>query len=378
MKFKRLLIRCLVSLCLLLWFSAGYATVSLDQKIGQMLMVGFKGTELQPNDPIVQDILAERIGGVVLYAKDFQTKQVRNIQNPDQLKKLTRQLQTYAWQAAQAHHNPLYPLLIAVDYEGGKIVNLKPENGFPQTLSAADVGAGSVEQAEAAANQMAETLKQEGINMDFAPVLDVNTHPNNPIIAKYGRSFSADPVKVAKYAGIFATAFHQHGIACVYKHFPGHGSSDKDSHLGLVDVSKTWKPLELQPYQALFAKPDSCGLVMTAHVVNHQLDAADYPASLSYAMTTALLRHTLGFKGAIITDDLQMGAIAQHYDLATVVRMAINAGADMVMFSNQLVKTPQDTQALVRLIAQQVREGKIPESRIEDGYQAMIRLKQTL
>ncbi len=350
----------------------------LEQKIGQMLMVGFNGTELKPTDSIVQDILAQRIGGVVLYGKDMHTKQTRNIQNPEQLKKLTRQLQHYALQAAQIHHNQLYPLLIAVDYEGGKVVNLIPEKGFPATFSAAEIAKMPPQQANVIAEQMADTLQRVGINLDFAPVLDVNVNPENPVIAKYGRSFSADPNQVALYAGIFSQAFYDKHILCVYKHFPGHGSSTGDSHAGLVDISQTWKPLELIPYKKLFSKSDSCSLVMPGHLVNHQLDSEDYPASLSYKMVTGLLRQQLGFKGAVVTDDLQMGAILQHYDLPEIVRLAIQAGDDILLFSNQLVATPQNTEQLMQTIREQVQAGKIDPQRIEQGYEHVMTLKQGL
>lgn len=351
---------------------------SLDQQISQMLMVGFDGTVLYPNDPIVADILAQRIGGVVLYAKDFHTKDVRNIKNPHQLKVLTEKLQAYAMQAARTKHTRFYPLLIAVDYEGGKVVNLKEENGFPKTFSAAQIGKNSEQQAKEHAEKMARTLKDEGINLDFAPVVDVNINPDNPIIGKRDRSFSADTDKVTTYARIFSQAFHDQHVLCTYKHFPGHGSSDADSHLGFVDVTRTWQFPELTPYKQLFKDATSCGLVMTAHVVNRSLDKAGYPASLSYAMTTDLLRKQLGFKGVIITDDLQMKAIADHYDVPSTVQLAIKAGADILLFSNQLADTPQNTAELIDMIKQAVQSGKISADQIAASYDRVIKLKENL
>lgn len=358
--------------------TAHASTPSLQQQLGQLLMVGFHGIELHDNDPIVQDILAQRIGGVVLYAKDQQTKQIRNIKDPQQLAALTRQLQQYALQAAHNHHNDLYPLLIAVDYEGGQIVNLKPEMGFPVTQPAAELGQYSPDKIKQAAEQMALTLKQAGINFDFAPVLDVNVNPQNPIIAKYGRSFSSNPQQVATDAAIFSKAFRDQHILCAYKHFPGHGSSTADSHLGLVDISKTWQRAELIPYQQLSQNKDVCDFVMTGHLVNHVLDPQDYPATLSHAMTTDLLRQQVGFKGLVITDDLQMGAIDAHYDVTTRVRLALQAGADMLLFSNQLVKTPQDTQELLSIMQQQVQSGAIPSAQVGQSYQRIVQLKRGL
>ena len=362
----------------LVYMSIANAQMSLNQKIGQMLMVGFCGTTLHDNDPIVKDILAQRIGGVVLYDKNVKTQQTCNIENPKQLKQLTDQLQKITLKAAEIHHNHLYPLLIAIDYEGGKVVNLKTEKGFPKTLSAEDLGKSTDAKAQQYAAQMAKTLQDLGINFDFAPVLDVNVNANNPVIAKYGRSFSKDPEQVVKYAGIFSHAFHEAHILCAYKHFPGHGSAEKDSHLGLVDLSRTWKTEELIPYQALFKDPNSCDLVMTAHILNQGLDKNNYPATLSYAMTTELLRKQLGFKGTVVTDDLQMGAISKYYELTTITQLAIGAGADILLFSNQLVETPQNTSTIMNTIAKEVRERKISENRITDAYHRVMKLKEGL
>lgn len=351
--------------------------ITLQQKIGQMIMLGFMGTELRATDPIVQDILAQRIGSVVLFTKDLQTKKIRNIENPQQLKQLTQQLQNYTQQAAKEQKNNLYPLLIGLDYEGGKVSRLNESAGFPKTIAAAEVAKMPLDQAETYAAQMAKTLQDAGVNLEFAPVLDVNVNPKNPIIGELGRSFSADPAQVTKYAQVFSQAFHDAGVLCSYKHFPGHGSSTSDSHLGFVDISKTWQHYELQPYKDLLNQPGSCALVMTGHLVNHQLDPKDYPGTLSAAMTTDLLRNKLNFQGVIITDDLQMKAIADHYDLATTLTMAINAGADILLFGNQMGNTVT-AQQLIDIISQQVQAGKISKARIDEAYKRIVELKQKI
>lgn len=351
---------------------------SLREKIGQMLIVGFQGTQLKPDDSIVQDILARRVSGVIVYDTDFQTKAERNIQDPAQLKQLTQQLQGYAKQAARKNHNYYYPLLIGIDYEGGKVNNLPAQKGFPKTKSAFEVGVGSVAKAKKTAERMAQTLQDVGINLNFAPVVDVNVIPNNPIIGYYNRSFSADPDRVAKYALIYAQSFHDHGILCSYKHFPGHGSSTGDTHKNFVDVSNTWKIEELIPYRKLINQSNSCPVIMTAHITNHQLDPANYPASLSRAITTDLLRKQLHFNGVIITDDLQMKAVADHYDLSTTVRLAINAGADMLLFSNQLSKNPLTTEDIIDAIYDAVQEGKISRNTIDKAYARIVKIKQML
>ena len=353
--------------------------VTLKDKIGQMLVIGFKGTELSSDDAIVRSILAQRIGGVILFDYDFQTKTFEhNIKNPQQLKRLTEQLQKYANQAAATNKNNLTPLFISIDYEGGKVNRLKESYGFPKTVSAADIGFGTYEQATQYAQQMAKTLKEEGINLNFAPVLDVTVNLDNPVIGKLDRSFSNDPQKVVDYAAIFSKAYQDHGILCAYKHFPGHGSSTGDTHAGFVDVTQTWKEYELEPYKQLLQQSYGCSIVMTAHVIHYGLDSKGYPASISAAMTKELLREKLNFDGVVITDDLQMKAITDNYGIGDAVRLAVNAGADILIFGNQLVSTPQDPQQIVDMIYQDVMAGKISESRINEAYQRIMKLKSKL
>jgi beta-N-acetylhexosaminidase len=348
--------------------------IPLKEKIGQMLLLGFKGTELQASDTIVQAILNHQIGGVILFDYDFATKTFQhNIRNPEQVAKLTAQLQDYNRQASPT----AAPLLIGVDYEGGKVNRLKENNGFPKTLSAADLAKLSLSEAAQYAAQMAETLTQAGINLNFAPVVDVDINPDSPAIGRVGRSFSSDPNVVADYAAVFAKAYYEHGILCSYKHFPGHGSAAGDTHHGFVDVTKTWQVTELEPYKSLLLNPNGCELVMTAHVVNYNLDSAGYPASLSKQITQDLLRDKLNFQGAVITDDLQMKAIADNYSIPEAVRLAVNAGADILVFGNQLAN-PQNPQEIIDLIYNDVQNGQIAASRIDEAYQHVMALKEKL
>lgn len=353
--------------------------VSLKEKIGQMLLIGFKGTEVNNNDDIVRAINAQEVGGVVLFDYDFHTKTYdRNIRNPEQLKKLISDLQNYAKAAAHAHHNKLIPLIISVDYEGGKVNRLKEKYGFPNVPSAYEIAKLTPAEINHVANTMAQTMKSVGINFDFAPVLDVNVNPDNPIIGKLDRSFSADPKVVSQDAYIFAKAFHANRIACSYKHFPGHGSSKTDTHQGFVDVTDTWQPFELDPYKKLLRKIGSCPVIMTAHVVNKHLDPQGFPASISRAITTDLLRNKLKFNGVVVTDDMQMGAIKDNYGVAEATLLAINAGADILVFGNQLVDTPQDPKEIVDVIYNDVKAGKISEKRIDESYRRIMNLKRML
>lgn len=356
-----------------------YKEPTLKQKIGQMIMIGFNGMSVKPSDPVAQAIIKHEIGGVVLFDYDYPSKTYhRNIESPQQVKQLTAQLQRYTEQAAKDSHQAYVPLLIGIDYEGGKVNRLKENYGFPKTVSAEDFAKLSPQQATAMADTMAKTLQDAGINLDFAPDVDVNINPDNPIIGKYGRSFSADPAEVAKNAAVFANAFQEHGVLCSYKHFPGHGSSTGDTHKGFVDVTETWQDSELDPYRQLLNQPQSCGMVMVAHVVHYGLDSNGRPASISKPIIQDLLREKLQFNGVVITDDMQMGAITSMYGLHEAVRSSINAGADILVFGNMLSDGMQDPAELVEMIYQDVQSGKIRKSRIDEAYQRIVQLKQKL
>ncbi len=357
----------LLLLLLIITYSA-FAKPTLNQEIGQMIMVGFDGTTLHKNDPIAQDLIHQRVGGVILFDYNYKTKKFdKNIKSPKQLKQLTQQLKNYA----------KHPLLIGIDYEGGKNgTRLQPRDGFPETYNAQYIGSHSIKFAKKQYALMAKTLKAAGINLDFAPVVDLNINPNNPIIGKIGRSFSINPKTVIKYARIFTSTLHHQNILCVLKHFPGHGSSKGDTHLGFVDVTKTWQPQELTPYKKLLNTPQGCHIVLTAHIVNRKLDPSGLPASLSKKTITGLLRHKLDFKGVIITDDLQMGAITKLYDLKTTVKLAIQAGADILLFGNQLKDQPHIAEQVIAIVNQLVKDGAISRQRIDESYARIMQLKR--
>ncbi|MGK7370566.1 MAG: glycoside hydrolase family 3 N-terminal domain-containing protein, partial [Candidatus Halalkalibacterium sp. M3_1C_030] len=204
-------------------------SVTLDEKIGQMLKIGFRGISIDENSPIVEDIRKYHIGGVVLFDYDVpRDTAYRNISSPEQVRQLTQDLQKFA----------NIPLIIAIDQEGGKVARLKPRYGFEQSVSAQQLG--SLQNADSTrkyARQTGETLSELGINTNLAPVVDVNINPQNPVIGGIERSFSADPEVVSRQAKIYIETLHEYGIITTLKHFPGHGSSKDDSHLGVVDVT---------------------------------------------------------------------------------------------------------------------------------------------
>jgi beta-N-acetylhexosaminidase len=296
----------------------------------------------------------------VLYSQDLPSgSSSRNIASPSQLSALTGELKA----------ERKAPVVIAVDQEGGSVARLTPAYGFPATVSAASLGAANdVNGTYAAAATMAKTLKNAGINLNFAPDVDLNVNPTNPVIGALGRSFSADPAIVTRNAEAFIRAHHDNGILCTLKHFPGHGSSTADSHLGFVDVSDTWSNIELQPFRNIVAD-GLADVIMTAHIFNSHLDP-DYPATLSYATVTGILRQQLGYDGVVISDDMQMGAITQQFGFAFAIEKAVLAGVDILLCGNNLPDSYDDTLAVTMIdtIESLVVSGAIPESRIDESY----------
>lgn len=340
-------------------------TTDLDTKIGQMVMLGFRGLEIKPDDPIAADLRARHLGSVVLFQYDMNLlDHTRNIQSPAQLRALNASLQQYA---------PT-PLLIAIDQEGGIISRLKESDGFPATRSQQYYGAlNQPEVTRAAAEAEGKILRDMGINLNLAPVVDVNVNPNNPVIAKYERSFSADPQIVTAHALAEIDGYHAQHILTTLKHFPGHGSSTADSHQGLVDVTQTWSEMELEPYQKIIAagKADA---IMTAHIFNAKLDD-QYPATLSHKIITGILRERLGYDGVVISDDMQMGAIRQYYGFEQALELAINAGVDLIAIANNLVYDPNAGAQTINTIKQLVQLGKISIERIDEAYTRIMKLK---
>ncbi len=341
----------------------------LDHMIGQMIMVGFRGVWPDPKNPIVGDITEGRIGGVILFDVDGPGGGgERNIRSPKQLRKLN------AWLQKQAG---AVPLLIAIDQEGGKVNRLKTKYGFPPTVSAKELGEkNDIAWTEKVSSKVARTLASEGINLNFAPVVDLNTNPKNPVIGSKNRSFSADPAVVVRQARIWIEAHRRVGVISTIKHFPGHGSSHADSHLGFVDVTKTWSETELTPYAELISQ-GAVDAVMTAHIFNANLDP-DYPATLSQPIITGILRDRLGFDGVVVSDDLQMKAISARYDLEETIRRGIQAGLDILLFANNSVYEPDIADRALETIRHLVDEGVISRDRIEESYRRIRRLKGRL
>ena len=338
---------------------------TLEEDIGAMLLVGFRGTAIDQDHHIVRDLSQYHVGSVILFDYDAPSRtRGRNITDAKQLQMLCDQLRSY---------NP--DLLIGIDQEGGYVSRLSTRYGFPHIMSAqrsAELGDDTVRRY---AQLTAEQLEKAGINLNFAPVADVNVNPKCPVIGAMKRSFSSDTKRVADCCRIWIEEQRKKGIISCLKHFPGHGSARGDTHQGLVDVSSTWQRCELEPYRTLVAE-NAVDMVMTAHVINRTLDPQGLPASLS-GKITSLLRDSIGFKGVIVTDDLAMGAITQHYTMTQYIRMAIDAGADLLCLSNNGGSYNSDlVPQVAATILKLVNEGEVSRERIRQSADRVRRLQQ--
>jgi len=343
---------------------------TLNEKIGSMLMVGFMGTSAPKNSQICQDIHKYNLAGVILFdVNPVNHKEAKNISNKNQVAKLTQDLQSCSKDGR---------LLISVDQEGGKVQRLKSRYGFYGKFpKAKDVVGLSDNMVRKHYNNMGAELISVGINYNLAPDVDLAINKKNHVIYRLGRSFGADPKQVVHYASIFMESMHNNGVLTALKHFPGHGSSLGDTHKGFVDVTKLWKWKELKPYQML-AKSQTIDSVMVAHVFNKNLDAK-YPATLSKKIVNGMLRKKFGFDGVVITDDLQMGAINNKYGLRNTLKLAINAGDDILLFGNQLsVKSMVKTKTLVNTIKSLLQKGEVTIDDIEASNRRVEKLKEKL
>ncbi|MDD4358227.1 MAG: beta-N-acetylhexosaminidase [Candidatus Pacebacteria bacterium] len=343
-------------------------SVSLDEKIGQMLILGFRGLEVNESSKIINDINKYNIGGVILFDYDVPSKTWnRNIESPNQTKKLIEDIRNLT----------RGDLVVAVDAEGGYVNRLKSKYGFAQIDSAQKMGEGEKEQTFLKASPLGLELNYLGFNLNFAPVVDVNINPDNPAIGYLERSFNNDPEKVYEHADAFIDTMHEYNIATAIKHFPGHGSSKDDSHLGLVDVTNTYdKEKELLPYKKLI-EDNKLDMIMTAHVMNQNIDSEN-PATLSPIFLEDILRNELGYNGIIVSDDMQMGAIIDNFGFDEAIIKAINAGCNLLIFSNNNNREYDEdiAQKAVNVIKKAAQNGQISEETINDSYNKIQALKQ--
>lgn len=314
--------------------------MNLEEKIGQLLICGFEG--YTPSKEMEQLIKEYQIGGVILFS--------RNIKDPQQTARLCNSLQRMAG----------IPLFISVDQEGGKVSRLpKPFTQFPG--NAAIGKSDSVKLAYSFGEITAKELKAVGINMDFAPVLDVNTNPQNPVINE--RAFSDNPIKVSMLGLSVIAGLQDNGIIACCKHFPGHGDTSLDSHYKLPIVEHDLERLrEVEFLPFIQAVQNGVAAIMTAHVIYKSIDEK-YPASTSEKIIHNLLRREMGFSGLVITDDLEMKAITDNYNMEEAAILAVSAGADIILICKDHERQKAVRNALIKAVKDKIiSEGRIDES----------------
>jgi beta-N-acetylhexosaminidase len=335
---------------------------SLDIKIGQMLLIGFPGTQV--DEKVLEEVRKGKVGSILIFEK--------NIPPANSFIALKKIIWSYQKAA------PI-PLFICIDQEGGRVNRLKDKYGFPRSITAAAMAkSNALDSVRFYSEATAATLAGLGINVNFAPVVDLASNPLNPIIAKFGRAFSANEDSVSLLAKEFIKGHRKYNVLTSPKHFPGHGSSKDDTHLGIADVTNTWEARELTPYQTLI---DSgfVDAIMTSHIVNKKLDPKGNPGTLSTDILTGILRNRLHFQGVVFTDDMQMHAIAKNYGLEDAIRLAINAGVDIMTFSNNISGSDQRTVDKVHsIIRGMVTGGIIKEERIDESFDRIVKLKKQL
>jgi beta-N-acetylhexosaminidase len=295
--------------------------------IGRCIMVGVRGA--RPDDDALRrdlDACREcRCRAIALFDRDAPSGGGRNIESPGQLRELIAFIR-----------ETLGPdILVAIDQEGGTVQRLRASTGFVETPSAWEFASLSTDARRDIARTQAAQLRDLGIDLNFAPCVDVAINPSSPIIATRGRSFGVDPNMIVECANEVIAAHLDARVVPCLKHFPGHGSAREDSHLGMPDITECWDDaVETAPFVCLINKHDPI-CVMTAHLLHRRIDA-EAPASLSRAWTTGLLRERLGFTGVIITDSLDMRAIADRFPSGDAAAWALIAGADLALDANNM------------------------------------------
>lgn len=358
------------------------AKLSLREKIGQMLMFDFRkwqnsDEEKQSDYTVMSDevkglIQRNKLGNVILFAENFES-----------VEQITRL--NCAFQASVENG---IPMLIGVDQEGGRVVRMSHGCSLPGNMAIA--ASGSVDNAYTAGFITGKELKAVGINADFAPSVDINNNPNNPVINV--RSFSSDQNVTAKYGTAMAKGLQAAGVAASAKHFPGHGNTNVDSHIGLPFINSTYDELmsfEVVPFAD--AINNGCQMIMSGHIQFPNIEKQSViskqdkhtmtlPATLSKKFLTDILRDELGFKGVLITDSMQMQAISSHIGSEQANILAINAGVDILLMCTSLrsLKDEEKLRSIIDNIVSAVEDGRIPMQRIDESVLRILRLKEQL
>lgn len=336
--------------------------MSLREKVGQLFIVRPEAlaensnAETAPATDRVDDAVISRIeeypvGGIALFS--------RNITSAEQLPMFISDLQS----------SSKYPLFIAVDEEGGRVARIANSDFFnvASYKSMEDIGkSGDASKAEEVGRQIGLYLKELGFNLDFAPVADTNTNPQNIVIGD--RSYGSDPALVARMVSAQLDGMHDSGIMGTLKHFPGHGDTKDDTHSGYVSIEKTWdelKECELVPFITALPKAD---MVMVSHITAVNVTSDKLPTSMSETMITGKLRNELGYDGVIITDAMAMGAVADNYTSAEAAVTAVKAGVDIVLM-------PLNLDEAFNGVMNAVTDGEISMERLDESVMRILKLK---
>ena len=334
--------------------------MTLREKVGQLFWVRPEALDFSLNpekkkltQTMRQNLEQYPVGGIVVFKG--------NIQDESQLSSLIADFQSAS----------KIPMIVAVDEEGGSVARLANHEAFslPKYKSARDIGAtGDPEQARQMGQTIGSYLRAYGFNLDFAPVADVDSNPANPVIGR--RAYSTDAQQAAQMVTAAVEGFHDAGMLCTVKHFPGHGDTGQDSHYGTATSYKTWeemKATEMLPFEAGIAA--GVDVVMTGHITTPNATADGLPASLSYTMVTERLRGELGFQGVIVTDALGMNAIKNYFAPAESAVAALCAGVDVLLM-------PSDLRAAFDGVIRAVEDGTLSEERLNESVRRILTLKQ--
>ena len=343
-------------------------TKTLDQKIGQLMIAGFRENEISRTSDISKYIRDYNISGVILYDEDTKKGGLfsRNVHSPNQLKNLSKSIQ----------NNVDNPIFISIDQEGGKVNRLKEEYGFPSFPSWKEIGKlDDISKTKKLAKSLANQLDYCGINLNYAPVLDLD-YGKKTYIGNAHRALSKNPKKIIKHSSILIETLKKKNIFSCVKHFPGQGSGLGDTHKGLDDISDTWSEQELIPYEKMI-NSGLLDMVMISHVFHRFYDSR-LPASLSKNIATELLRKKLHFEGIIICDDPSMKAISNNYSLEDTFTYMINAGIDIFCLGNNLEFDPYYIPKCVQAIKEGINKNKISIEKIERSNLRINKLKNKL
>ena len=339
---------------------------TLDQLVGQLIIAGFRSDKVSNNSNIVRYIKEYNLSGVILYDQDIEKNKLgsRNIKSPAQLKMLTDNLQSIS-------DNPLF---ISIDQEGGNVNRLNSSYGFPEFPSWQHICLLDNDLiTKQFAKSMSETMTSTGINLNFAPVLDLD-YGEKTYIGKLERAFSGDPKLVIEHSKIFIDTMKNDNIISCGKHFPGQGSAKGDTHNGFIDISESWSVADLLPYTELI-ESNHLDMIMLSHVFNNKFDP-EFPASLSHETITNSLRNDLNFKGVIICDDPSIRAISDNYDFEDMFVLMINSGIDLLCLGNNLNYDPAFIPKAVRAIRSAIEKNRISTERINDSIDRIALLKK--